>query len=38
MPYLDELYIGYVADPDEGGFRGWLIEVSRRVQTAISQP
>ena len=34
--YLDELYTGYAADPDEGGFRGWLVEVSRRVQAAIS--
>jgi hypothetical protein len=34
--YLDELFTGYAADPDEGGFRGWLIEVSRRVQAAIS--
>ncbi len=35
-PYLDELGVGYIADPDEGGYRGWLIEVSRRVQAAIS--
>jgi hypothetical protein len=33
---LDDLYTGYAADPEEGGYRGWLIEVSRRVQAAIS--
>lgn len=33
---LYELAVGFLPDPNEGGYRGWLIEVSRRVQAAIS--
>jgi hypothetical protein len=33
---LYEFGIGFRPNPGEGGYRGWLIEVSRRVQAAIS--
>ena len=33
---LDDLGVGFIANPDEGGYRGWLVEVSRRVQAALS--
>jgi hypothetical protein len=35
--YMRSLGSGYAADPDEGGYRGWLIEVSRRVQAAVRE-
>ena len=31
--YLDQLGIGYQPQTGEGGFRPWLIQVSRRVTT-----
>jgi hypothetical protein len=32
--HLDQLGVGFVADPVRGGYRGWLVEVSRRARTA----
>jgi len=29
--HLDELGVGFAADPVQGGYRGWLVEVSRRA-------
>ena len=28
----------YVPDPEEGGYRGWLSEIARRVSQAVGQP
>ena len=36
--YLDGLFSGYAADRDQGGYRGWLVEVSRRVEAATAEP
>ena len=30
--HLDQLGVGFIADPVQGGYRGWLVEVSRRTQ------
>jgi len=29
--HLDQLGVGFIADPVQGGYRGWLVEVSRRT-------
>jgi hypothetical protein len=29
--HLDQLGVGFIADPVHGGYRGWLVEVSRRT-------
>lgn len=31
--HLDELGVGFAADPVRGGYRGWLVEVSRQART-----
>jgi len=32
--HLDELGVGFAADPLQGGYRGWLVEVSRQAGAA----
>ena len=34
--YLDQLGCEYWAPPEEGGYRGWLTEIARRVAAATS--
>jgi len=30
--HLDQLGVGFIADPVQGGYRGWLVEVSRMTK------
>ena len=32
--HLDGLGVGFAADPVQGGYRGWLVEVSRQAREA----
>lgn len=34
--YLNDLGCEYLAGPEDGGYRGWLTEVARRVREATS--
>jgi hypothetical protein len=36
--YLTRLGCQYLAQPDDGGYRGWLTEIARRVAAATRTP
>ncbi len=36
--FLNELGCEYLVQPDDGGYRGWLTEIARRIRAAAGQP